>query len=112
MSDSDRPQTPPVSAFPALTGGVVTEAHAKICAERGHATYRADGVGSGSCPRCGDVTVAAQSPTFRVETTRGTFTVAAPSERAAKIRTINEHSMSPGDLTILSVARCPLSDTH
>lgn len=42
--------------FPALNGGVVTERHARICRERGHATHTVDGVDRGSCPRCGDVT--------------------------------------------------------
>ena len=45
--------------FPALTGDVVTERHARICRERGHATHTVDGVDSGICPRCGDVKRAA-----------------------------------------------------
>lgn len=45
--------------YPALTGGVVTEAHARVCRERGHATHtvaRPDGVRvwTGICPRCGE----------------------------------------------------------
>jgi predicted RNA-binding Zn-ribbon protein involved in translation (DUF1610 family) len=46
--------------FPALEGRVVTEAHSRVCTERGHATHTIDGVSSGSCPRCGDVTNAAR----------------------------------------------------
>lgn len=39
--------------YPALNGEVVTEAHARICRERGHATYTQDGIESDFCPRCG-----------------------------------------------------------
>ena len=42
--------------FPALSGGVVTEAHARRCAENGHAEHVVDGVSTGTCPRCGAVT--------------------------------------------------------
>lgn len=42
--------------FPALVGGVVTERHARICQERGHAKHEVDGRDTGKCPRCGDVT--------------------------------------------------------
>lgn len=41
--------------FPALNGQPVTEAHAQVCRERGHATHTVDGVDSGTCPRCGEV---------------------------------------------------------
>lgn len=41
--------------FPALVHGVVTERHARICREQGHATHTVDGVDTGLCPRCGDV---------------------------------------------------------
>lgn len=53
------PQPGTVAAldYPALNGRPVTDAHARICAERGHATYKRDGVDTGSCPRCGDVTI-------------------------------------------------------
>lgn len=44
------------NAYPALTGEVVTERHARICRERGHATHTVDGVDQGSCPRCGENT--------------------------------------------------------
>jgi uncharacterized Zn finger protein (UPF0148 family) len=37
----------------ALDGRVVTEGHAKHCAEHGHATYTKDGEESPICPRCG-----------------------------------------------------------
>jgi hypothetical protein len=43
------------SRFPALVGGVVTERHARICREQGHARHTVDGVDTGTCPRCGDV---------------------------------------------------------
>ena len=49
------------SAFPALTGGVVTERHARICRERGHARHDVDGVPQDRCPRCGDW-IAAPAP--------------------------------------------------
>jgi NADH pyrophosphatase NudC (nudix superfamily) len=45
--------------MPALNGRGVTEAHARICAARGHATHTRDGVDTGVCPRCGDVTTPA-----------------------------------------------------
>lgn len=45
--------------YPALDGDVVTERHARYCAEHGHATRTLDGVDVGACPRCGDVTSAA-----------------------------------------------------
>jgi hypothetical protein len=48
--------------YPALTGAVVTEAHARICAERGHATHLVNGIDSGVCPRCGEVTDLAPAP--------------------------------------------------
>lgn len=41
--------------FPALVGGVVTERHARVCRERGHARHTVDGTDTGLCPRCGDV---------------------------------------------------------
>jgi hypothetical protein len=44
------------SRFPALVHGVVTERHANICRTQGHARHSVDGVDTGSCPRCGDVT--------------------------------------------------------
>src|SRR5215475_925463 len=40
--------------MPATEGRTVTEAHAKICAQRGHATHKVDGVESELCPRCGE----------------------------------------------------------
>lgn len=42
--------------FPALVGGVVTEKHACLCREQGHARHEIDGKDTGLCPRCGDVT--------------------------------------------------------
>lgn len=38
----------------ALNGTVVTEAHAKVCRERGHATHKVDGIEQIHCPRCGE----------------------------------------------------------
>lgn len=43
--------------MPALYGRTVTTAHTALCAERGHATHTRDGVDTGTCPRCGEVTV-------------------------------------------------------
>lgn len=43
------------SNYPALSGDVVTEGHARICRERGHATHTVNGVESGRCPRCGEI---------------------------------------------------------
>lgn len=42
------------AAFPALTGETVTDAHAQICRDRGHATHRIDGIEQPTCPRCGE----------------------------------------------------------
>lgn len=41
--------------FPALVDGVVTEAHARVCRERGHATWTIDDEVQPHCPRCGDL---------------------------------------------------------
>lgn len=48
--------------FPAVESRPVTEAHARLCREIGHATYTRDGVDMGSCPRCGHVTIVANFP--------------------------------------------------
>lgn len=46
--------------FPVVTGGTVTEGHARYCRENGHARHTFDGVVSPWCPRCGDnVSIAA-----------------------------------------------------
>lgn len=42
--------------MPALNLEVVTQAHANICAERGHATHTVNGEIQPHCPRCGEVT--------------------------------------------------------
>lgn len=33
----------------------MTQAHTNICAERGHATHKVDGVPQPRCPRCGEL---------------------------------------------------------
>jgi hypothetical protein len=43
--------------YPALTGEVVTQAHANYCAQNGHAVHTKDGVPQLICPRCGDTRV-------------------------------------------------------
>lgn len=48
--------------FPAVSGEVVTEAHVKICKERGHASYSKNGVEADFCPRCGDLRELPQIP--------------------------------------------------
>lgn len=40
--------------YPAFEGRVVTERHARICRERGHAVCTQEGVMALHCPRCGD----------------------------------------------------------
>lgn len=40
--------------YPAIEGRVVTEGHARICRERGHAVHTQSGVVALHCPRCGD----------------------------------------------------------
>jgi hypothetical protein len=42
--------------FPAVDYRPITEAHVKICADRGHASYVINNVDQGFCPRCGDFT--------------------------------------------------------
>lgn len=44
-----------ITDYPAAEGRPVTDAHARMCAERGHATWTRDGRDSGTCPRCGEV---------------------------------------------------------
>lgn len=53
-----RQSAPKVSLidFPAVDGRPVTQAHAKICRERGCSTYVKNGMDMGFCPRCGEVT--------------------------------------------------------
>lgn len=41
--------------YPAITGDTVTERHARICRESGHAIWIRDGIPAPFCPRCGDV---------------------------------------------------------
>ena len=50
---------PAIPAFPALDGLPVTQRHADQCARFEHATHTVDGVDSGVCPRCGEVTIEA-----------------------------------------------------
>ncbi len=63
--------------FAALEGRTVTEAHATICRERGHATYTKDGVPSTSCPRCGDINTQniKVGDMIRLDSARGWFVV-------------------------------------
>jgi hypothetical protein len=42
--------------YPALYGEPVTERHARICREEGHAAHLINTRDTGVCPRCGDVT--------------------------------------------------------
>jgi hypothetical protein len=42
--------------YPVPYGRPVTEAHVKICQTRGHVSYVKDGMDTGICPRCGEVT--------------------------------------------------------
>lgn len=52
-----------ITDYPAAAEGrPVTEAHARVCAERGHATWTRDGQASGVCPRCGDERAALATP--------------------------------------------------
>lgn len=44
------------SDYPALSNGVVTQAHTNDCLNFGHAVHLTDGVDNGVCPRCGEVT--------------------------------------------------------
>lgn len=44
------------TSYPITDGTAVTDAHVRVCRERGHATYIVDGVVSDICPRCGEFT--------------------------------------------------------
>ena len=50
--------------FPFLNGETVTERIARICQEKGHATYSINGQVTGICPRCGENTL---SPNTTIE---------------------------------------------
>lgn len=43
--------------FPYAEGNVITDAHVKICAQRGHGYYIVDGKYMGVCSRCGESTM-------------------------------------------------------
>lgn len=60
-----RQSAPKVSLidFPAVDGRVVTEAHAKICRDRGCSTYVKNGIDMGFCPRCGEVSTSEEQIT-------------------------------------------------
>jgi hypothetical protein len=45
-------------SYPAASGEVVTEGHARYCRDHGHAAHTVNGVPSPRCPRCGESTVA------------------------------------------------------
>lgn len=49
--------------YPAAEGRVVTEAHAKLCADKGHTSYVKNGIDMGICPRCGVVTTSEEQVT-------------------------------------------------
>jgi hypothetical protein len=49
--------------FPAVDGRVVTEAHAKLCADKGCVSYVKNGIDMGWCPRCGEVTTSEEQIT-------------------------------------------------
>lgn len=55
--------------FPALEGRPVTEAHMRVCRERGHASHQVAGesTSTGVCPRCGEVTATCPRCERRVE---------------------------------------------
>lgn len=52
---------------PALTGGVITEYHARMCRENGHMTHEVDGVTQHTCPRCGEPSVEENAPQKHTE---------------------------------------------
>lgn len=58
------PNTPPASQpdYPAANGQPVTERHARLCREQGHAPHLVDGRDTGVCARCGEVTEPAAQP--------------------------------------------------
>lgn len=60
-----RQSAPKVSLmdYPVPYGRPVTEAHAKICRERGCVTYVKNGMDMGFCPRCGEVTTSEEQIT-------------------------------------------------
>jgi hypothetical protein len=58
-------ETPAPLDFPALDGRPVTEAHARVCREQGHAAHTVNGRPTGVCPRCGHVAELASLVTVR-----------------------------------------------
>lgn len=49
--------------YPAVDGRGVTEAHAKICRDRGCVSYVKNGMDMGFCPRCGEITTSEEQVT-------------------------------------------------
>jgi hypothetical protein len=47
--------------YPITDGRPVLQGHADACAQYGHATWNKDGVAQGVCPRCGEITSAADT---------------------------------------------------
>lgn len=105
-------------SFPAMTGDVVTEGHANHCARNGHATWTADGVDKGVCPRCGEVTETTTPATghLNVYATADVITSASAAEGDADRRgyVSNLDGAEPmdarNDAAPLFSARLPLDD--
>jgi hypothetical protein len=64
--------------YPVPYGRPVTEAHVKICRERGCVTYVKNGIDQGICPRCGEVTTTEEQITTEeiAETVSGGIVIA------------------------------------
>lgn len=86
--------------YPALTGEVVTERHARICAERGHASHTVNGRDSGTCPRCGTVT----------ESYDTSAVVELPDSSESEARGLNEGWSTMDYLHVYGTAGNPYSD--
>jgi hypothetical protein len=58
VASLDKLVAPKVSLmdYPVPYGRPVTQAHVKICRERGHVSYVKNGMDTGICPRCGEIT--------------------------------------------------------
>lgn len=93
-----RQNAPTVSHFdfPVPDGRPVTEAHVKICAQRGHGYYFKEDVHQGYCPRCGIFTMIVDGKLMAVVQDGAPETVVATSGDAKNLIDSKEFPMDHG----------------